>query len=32
LTRYFIDFEIMVNEPEAGANGNISRLIGRKII
>ncbi|MGO9121899.1 MAG: class I SAM-dependent methyltransferase [Desulfomonilaceae bacterium] len=32
LTRYFIDFEILVNEPEVGANGNISRLIGRKII
>ena len=32
LTRYFIDFEILVNEPVAGPEGNISRLIARKII
>jgi len=32
LSRYFIDFEILVNEPVAGPEGNISRLIARKII
>ncbi len=31
LTRYFVDFEILVNEPVAGPEGNISRLIARKI-
>ena len=31
LTRYFRDFEVLVNEPETGAERNVSRLVGRKI-
>ncbi len=30
LARYLVDLEILVNEPEAGEDRNISRLIGRK--
>jgi len=32
LARYFSDFEILVDESEAGERGNISRIIGRKIV
>ncbi len=31
LSRFFKDYEILVNEPEAGTESNISRFIGRKI-
>ena len=31
LSRFFKDYEILVNEPEAGPDGNISRFIARKI-
>jgi len=30
LGRYFSDFEILINEPEAGEERNISRLVGRR--
>ncbi len=31
LAPYFTQFEILVNEPEAGKDGNITRIIGRKL-
>lgn len=30
LGRYFNDFEILINEPEAGEERNVSRLVGRR--